>query len=398
MPTTGLAAQPADGAEAPLADSIVLPPVDPGSPTAARRGVPARQPDELPSSAGDADAIALQDPAATNLPLVAVSPVADRSIGGRFPKSGGVSGALGEKLADDEWSKASEAGPAGLPVPAPAPADPAAPSIVNPLIVADRGSAGAVQFDDGTAPADGQTAPTPAALQTSPVLSGSQRAAEAELAAPGTGAGNPTAQVSVAQAPDSAAFAEAVRTADASTSAPATQTPPAAVQPAVQSPAPTLTSPTPAASAPAHPTVHAQPGRIGHQMGVEIARATKAGREELRVRLNPVELGAIEVKLSFDDRGTVRAVVAAESASALDMLRRDSAELSRALADAGIRSDAQSFRFDSRAGSGGEGGRFWQRQQQASEQNGRNYSSASPGGEDPVYRPLRASGQVDLMA
>jgi flagellar hook-length control protein FliK len=197
------------------------------------------------------------------------------------------------------------------------------------------------------------------------------------------------------QAPEASAFADAVR-ADAPPPPSATQ--PAAVQPALATPAQGLASGSPAPAPHAHPTINAQPGHFGHQMGVEIARTAHTGSEELTVRLNPIELGRIEVKLSFDDRGTVRAVVAAENPAALDMLRRDSADLNRALADAGIRSDAQSFRFDTRAGSGGEGGQFWQRQQQASQQNGRSYPNTSPASEDPVYRPLRTSGQVDLMA
>jgi flagellar hook-length control protein FliK len=197
-------------------------------------------------------------------------------------------------------------------------------------------------------------------------------------------------------------FADAVRAGDANplAASPAAPTPGGSAPGLAQSqplPAPGVAGSSAMQAPHAHPTVTAQPGQIGQQMGVEIARTARAGDEQLTVRLNPIEMGRIEVKLSFDERGTVRAVIAAESAAALEMLRRDSGDLNRALADAGIRSDAQSFRFDSRAGSG-EGSQFWQRQQQASQQNGRGYSNASPASEEPAYRPLRTSGQVDLMA
>lgn len=200
---------------------------------------------------------------------------------------------------------------------------------------------------------------------------------------------------------DGRAFADVLRAVPANTAPPTAEGGTAAVQQMAQgaasAPAPApASSPPPAAQA--HPTINAKPGQIGQEFGVEIARTATAGLDELTVRLNPAELGRIEVKLSFDERGSLRAVVAAENPAALDMLRRDSAELNRALADAGIRSDAGSFRFDSRAGSGGEGGQFWQRQQQATRASGRSYSDASPTGEDPVYRPLRTSGRVDLMA
>ncbi|MET0269695.1 MAG: flagellar hook-length control protein FliK, partial [Sphingomonas sp.] len=139
-----------------------------------------------------------------------------------------------------------------------------------------------------------------------------------------------------------------------------------------------LVEPKPVAPAPAAPTapspvpeahVMAEPGRMGHEMAVAIARHTaEGGGEALTVRLNPAEFGRIDVTLSFDDRGTLRAVLAAETPAALDVLRRDSADLGRALSDAGMRTDAQSFRFDTRQGgadAGGQGAHGQQRWQPA---------------------------------
>lgn len=152
------------------------------------------------------------------------------------------------------------------------------------------------------------------------------------------------------------------------------------------------------AQAQAPVVVNARPGQIGREMGVEIARKVSVGRDEMTIRLNPVEMGRIEVRMAFDDGGSLRAVVAAESPAALDMLRRDAADLTRALTDAGIRSDAQSFRFDSRSGGDGQG---WQRQHQGGEQrsgDARAAATDAPEGDEPHYRPLRTSGQIDLMA
>lgn len=160
--------------------------------------------------------------------------------------------------------------------------------------------------------------------------------------------------------------------------------------------------PTPDVGKLPEPVVTARAGQIGREMGVEIARRVSAGGDELTVRLNPVEMGRIEVRLAFDERGSLRAVVAAESPAALDLLRRDTADLGRALADAGVRSDAQSFRFDARAG-GGDGGQPWQRQRGGQDGgqgavSGRGYADAGNASEEPLYRPLRTSGRVDLMA
>lgn len=145
------------------------------------------------------------------------------------------------------------------------------------------------------------------------------------------------------------------------------------------------------------PVVVAQPGRLGADMGVEIARAVKGDREDLLIRLDPREMGRIDVRLSFDRDGVLRAVMSADSPAALDLLRRESGDLNRALADAGIRSDGQSLRFDARSGEGmGQGG---QRGHQ-DRHSGPHSAMDSSGGDiaEPQYRPLRASGQVDLIA
>lgn len=153
--------------------------------------------------------------------------------------------------------------------------------------------------------------------------------------------------------------------------------------------------------------VNARPGQIGHEMGVEIARHAAAGKDELLVRLNPQEMGRIEVRMSFDDRGSLRAVVTADSSAALDMLRRDAADLNRTLADAGVRADGDSFRFNSR--SGGDSGTQtpWQQGRQDSGAGGHGGRQHQNDGyawqkgaeaDEPNYRRLYTSGQVDLMA
>ena len=156
----------------------------------------------------------------------------------------------------------------------------------------------------------------------------------------------------------------------------------------------------PTQPAPLPGTVTAQPGRIGREMGVEIARRVSGGQDEMLIRLNPQEMGRIEVRLTFDESGAVRAVLASESPAALEMLRRDTGDLARSLADAGVRSDSQSFRFDRSGGDGagqrGHGGGNAQHDRQAS-------GPAFQGGADEepdasVYRQLRSSGQVNLIA
>jgi len=106
------------------------------------------------------------------------------------------------------------------------------------------------------------------------------------------------------------------------------------------------------------PSVPAAPAA---QVAVHIARAFDDGVRRLEVRLNPAELGRVEVKLDVANDGRVIAVVSAERQETLDLLQRDSRSLERGLQDAGIRADSGSLNFTLRqqerqAWSGGGGG------------------------------------------
>lgn len=149
-----------------------------------------------------------------------------------------------------------------------------------------------------------------------------------------------------------------------------------------------------AAPAIAEPVIETRAGHLGQSLGVEIARKVELGEETLRIRLNPVELGRIEVTLAFDDKGSLQATVRTESAQAMDLLRQDAPDLARTLDQAGVRTDAQSFRFENRGGDGG--GQQAQQQQQNRGQFASSDDDAAIA--EPIYRPIRSDGQVDLLA
>lgn len=149
-------------------------------------------------------------------------------------------------------------------------------------------------------------------------------------------------------------------------------------------------------------SVSIRAGTFGTDVGVAIARALDNGpdgaRDALLIRLDPRHMGRIDVKMSFDDDGTLRAVVSADQPAALDMLRRESTHLDRALADAGVRADAQSLRFDgSGAGTGGQQ-RHPGRPHAPASPTAHGELSRTPEGAQPILRSLRGSGHVDLMA
>nr|WP_269450359.1 MULTISPECIES: flagellar hook-length control protein FliK [unclassified Sphingomonas] len=127
-----------------------------------------------------------------------------------------------------------------------------------------------------------------------------------------------------------------------------------------------------------------------------VRHADSGSGDVLVIRLDPAELGKIEVRLRMDEARQLSAEVTADQPATLDLLRRDSDNLTRALNDAGFRADDQSLRFDSRG--------FGQSDQQA--QQGRRIASRAylndgdaantPSTPTPVQ--VRSSGRVDLVA
>jgi flagellar hook-length control protein FliK len=130
----------------------------------------------------------------------------------------------------------------------------------------------------------------------------------------------------------------------------------------------------------------------GDALGLQIVRHIAAGKDALSVALTPESLGRVEVHLHFDDAGTLRAVVSASTPEALALLHRDSAALDQALAAAGVRTDAQSFQFDSRAGDRGD------RTPEPRAPGERTLSDLTQSAEAAVIQPLRSSGTLDLLA
>jgi flagellar hook-length control protein FliK len=81
--------------------------------------------------------------------------------------------------------------------------------------------------------------------------------------------------------------------------------------------------------------------------GVAVAIAGKAleGKHRFEIRLDPPELGRIEVRLDVDHDGQVTSHLIAHRADTLDLLRRDAAGLQRALQDAGLKTADNGLQF-----------------------------------------------------
>jgi flagellar hook-length control protein FliK len=68
----------------------------------------------------------------------------------------------------------------------------------------------------------------------------------------------------------------------------------------------------------------------------EIARQVQAGVSRFHIRLDPPELGRVDVRLDMDAGGNVNARMTVERSETLDLMQRDHRALERALAQAGL--------------------------------------------------------------
>ena len=67
-----------------------------------------------------------------------------------------------------------------------------------------------------------------------------------------------------------------------------------------------------------------------------ISAKSQSGAKQFDIRLDPPELGRVEVRLSIDATGKVQASLSADQPHTLDLLKNDAPALTRALRDAGL--------------------------------------------------------------
>jgi flagellar hook-length control protein FliK len=122
------------------------------------------------------------------------------------------------------------------------------------------------------------------------------------------------------------------------------------------------------AAAPAQPLAQAQVPQAVPLAGVaiEIAGNAAAGKNHFDIRLDPPELGRIEVRLDVGRDGSITSHVIADRKDTLDLLQRDASGLQRAFEDAGLKTSDNGMQFSLRDQSGGQG------------QNSSNANSAAP--------------------
>ncbi|MBV9460137.1 MAG: flagellar hook-length control protein FliK [Bradyrhizobium sp.] len=83
-------------------------------------------------------------------------------------------------------------------------------------------------------------------------------------------------------------------------------------------------------------------------LAVEIAASARSGKTSFEVRLDPADLGRIDVKIDVDRNGQVTSHLTVEKPETLSMLRQDAPQLQQALNDAGLKTGSGGLQFSLR--------------------------------------------------
>jgi flagellar hook-length control protein FliK len=102
-------------------------------------------------------------------------------------------------------------------------------------------------------------------------------------------------------------------------------------------------------------------------LAVEIAASVHSGKTQFEVRLDPADLGRIDVRIAVDRNGQVTSHLTVEKPETLTMLQQDAPQLQQALNDAGLKTGSSGLQFSLRDQS-----------QSGQQQNNSNQSGAQP--------------------
>jgi flagellar hook-length control protein FliK len=83
-------------------------------------------------------------------------------------------------------------------------------------------------------------------------------------------------------------------------------------------------------------------------LAVEIAASVQSGKTHFEVRLDPADLGRIDVRIDVDRNGQVTSHLTVEKAETLSMLQQDAPQLQQALNDAGLKTSNGGLQFSLR--------------------------------------------------
>lgn len=135
----------------------------------------------------------------------------------------------------------------------------------------------------------------------------------------------------------------------------------------------------------------------------EIARQAQSGNGRFEIRLNPQELGGVDVTLDIQKDGKVRGHLVVERPETLELLQRDQRGLEKALQEAGLQSDKGSLQFSLRQ-DGGQGAHQFAEDDTSDHRSGVRGSSSQDEGSGEIvpaaavsnYNRAGSSGGLDI--
>lgn len=143
---------------------------------------------------------------------------------------------------------------------------------------------------------------------------------------------------------------------------------------------------------------------VGEQVGVQIKKGVAEGVDKISIRLDPGNLGKVEIKLEIGHDGRLQAVIAADKPETLQLLQQDVKNLEQSLRDAGLKTDQQSLNFtlrdqgqanEGRNGNGTGNGRYQNRGGDEYAETGANTDPAQLAAAN-AQRAAAARGGLDL--
>jgi flagellar hook-length control protein FliK len=119
-------------------------------------------------------------------------------------------------------------------------------------------------------------------------------------------------------------------------------------------------------------------------LALEIAASARSGKTRFDIRLDPADLGRIDVRIDVDRSGQVTSHLTVEKPETLSLLRQDAPQLQQALNDAGLKTGNGGLQFSLRdqSSSGQNNG----------DQSGRNAHRLIVSDEDAI--PAAIAGQT----
>jgi len=120
----------------------------------------------------------------------------------------------------------------------------------------------------------------------------------------------------------------------------------------------TTSSSTPASGLPVMDLTRPQPMQVAHtaqgpreaipieRVAIEVASAARDGNRQFEIRLDPGNLGRIDVTIDVTKDGSITARLVVEKSETLDQLRRDAGSLEKAFSELGLKTDGGGMSFE----------------------------------------------------